>query len=194
MHPQLRAIANDLEAATHRLHALAQRTPAEWWTRRVDPDRWSVGECVAHLNLTSRAFLPHFRRALDDPALRSVPAPARFRMGFLARMLYLLVGPVPSLLGVPLGIRVRTSGALVPAGDLPKEASIAEFEQLQREVLDVLRESDGRPLHRMRIASPVDARAGYNMYGALAIVPRHQHRHLQQAEAVAASFPADRPA
>ena len=30
--------------------------------------------------------------------------------------------------------------------------------------------------------APIDARARYNLFAALGIVPRHQHRHLWQAE------------
>jgi len=46
------------------------------------------------------------------------------------------------------------------------------------------READGLPVDRIRIASPFDARLKYSLYAALTILPRHQHRHLWQAERV----------
>ena len=184
MHPQLQAIHDDLTAAQSRLDAIAAGTPDDRWSLRADPDRWSIGECVAHLNVTTKAFLPDFRRALADPSLQGAPAPERYRMDFLGRMLYSVVGPVKTVFGIRLAMKVKTQAAFVPLGNLPRDVTVAEFAALQRELLDVLRQSDGRPIDRVRIASPFDARVSYNMYSALAIVPRHQHRHLQQAEEV----------
>ena len=77
MHPQLQAIRDDLTAAQSRLDAIAASTPDDRWTMRAHPDRWSVGECVAHLNITTKAFLPDFRRALADPSLHGAPPPER---------------------------------------------------------------------------------------------------------------------
>lgn len=45
-----------------------------------------------------------------------------------------------------------------------------------------MREADGLPPGCLRIASPFDARLRYNLYSALSILPRHQRRHLWQAE------------
>lgn len=184
MHPQLQAIIADLEAAQQRLDALAARTPADRWAIRADPNRWSVGECIAHLNITSKAFLPGFHRALADPSLQGAPPPRRYRKGFLGGLLYRVVGPPMRLFGMALTMRVKTQASFVPSGDLPHETTIAEFGALQRELIEIVRQSDGRPIGRARIASPFDKRASYNMYAALAIVPRHQHRHLEQAEEV----------
>src|SRR5947208_13643555 len=55
MHPQLQPIADEYRSAQARLHELVRAVPAEQWPRRHDPARWSVAECVAHLNLTSMA-------------------------------------------------------------------------------------------------------------------------------------------
>lgn len=184
MHPQLAAVIADLEAASRRLHALSTAVPAEQWPVRADPKRWSVGECVAHLNLTSHAFLPDLRRAIADPVLTEMPAPARYPLGITGRLLYHLVGPVKRFMGVRLTIPVKTTAAFVPAGDLPREQIVAEFETLQRELVDITRASDGKPIQIAMVRSPFSARAMYNMYAALAIIPRHQHRHLQQAEEV----------
>ena len=184
MHPQLQAVHDDLTAAQRRLDALSAATPDDRWTLRAHPDRWSVGECVAHLNITTKAFLPDFRRALADPAFQGVPAPERYRMDFLGRMLYHVVGPVKKVFGIRLAMKVKTQASFVPLGNLPRDVTVAEFAALQRELLDVLRQSEGRPVDRMRVPSPFDTRVSYNMYSAMAIVPRHQHRHLEQAEEV----------
>ena len=61
---------------------------------------------------------------------------------------------------------------------------MTEFERLQTEQLALAREADGLPIHRVKIASPFNTRFYYNLFSALSILPRHQHRHLWQAEQV----------
>jgi len=36
----------------------------------------------------------------------------------------------------------------------------------------------------VRVTSPFNARVRYNLYACFTILPRHQHRHLWQAERV----------
>lgn len=73
VHPQLEAIADEFRTGGERLRKLVSAVPEQWWTRRADPDRWSVAECVAHLNLTAAAYLP----LLDDALARAQTLPAR---------------------------------------------------------------------------------------------------------------------
>ncbi|HEX4627748.1 MAG TPA: maleylpyruvate isomerase N-terminal domain-containing protein, partial [Gemmatimonadales bacterium] len=64
MHPQLESIADEYRAAQARLDGVVRAIPSGRWGRRSDPERWSVAECVAHLNLTSREYLPLLRDAI----------------------------------------------------------------------------------------------------------------------------------
>lgn len=121
MQRQLADIVRQFEDAGARLHRLADALPPDRWSRRNDPRRLSVAECVAHLNLTSRAYLPLIRRGLDE---------------------------------------------------------------LQAAQIRFVRAADGRPVDRVRITSPFDARLRYSLYSAFVILPRHQRRHIVQAERV----------
>jgi hypothetical protein len=77
MHPQLQLVADEFAAAQERLHTLAVSMPEEWWAKRADPARWSVGECVAHLNLTAEAYLSlRSALALQPVLLPHDPAPS----------------------------------------------------------------------------------------------------------------------
>ena len=183
MQPQLADVVADLERARARLHRLADALPAERWARRADPARWSVAECVAHLNLTARAYAPVLRAGLDEAAALGGPAPTRYRRDAVGWLVSRLVGPMPRIARWRIG-RMRTPAAFVPTGDLPRDATLREFDARQDELLGFVREADGRPLDRVRVTSPFDPRARYNLFAALAMQAPHQHRHLQQAEAV----------
>jgi hypothetical protein len=179
---QLAAVVAEFEAAQHRLHRVTATVPEARWAVRADPERWSVAECVAHLNLTSRAYLPLLREALERAralgARSSGAAPMRYRRDPIGWLLWRTAGP-PVRFG-----RLRTAAPFVPKGDLPREEVIAEFDRLQAEQVACVREADGLPLDRVRITSPFNARLHYNLFACLTILPRHQHRHLWQAERV----------
>ncbi len=81
--------------------------------------------------------------------------------------------------------KTKTAAAFVPSGERPIDALIADYERLQRELVALVRSADGLPIDRVKVHSPFDARARYNVYAALTILTRHQHRHLRQAEEAA---------
>ena len=177
MHPQLQTVADELAAAQRRLHRLADATAPAAWSRRADPDRWSAAECVAHLNLTALAFLPLMRRALDQAAGLGGGAPTRFRRDLTGWMLWRTAGP-------PVRFRVRTKAPFVPSGSEPLGQLLTAFDRLQAEQLQCVVQAEGRPIHRVKIASPFDPRLRYNLYACLTMLPRHQERHIWQAEQV----------
>lgn len=80
--------------------------------------------------------------------------------------------------------RVQTAPAFVPAGAPPAEAVTAEFERWQGVLLALLASADGLPIDKVTMTSPFNARMKYNIYAGFSAIPRHQHRHLQQAERV----------
>jgi hypothetical protein len=175
---QLAAIVDGFDSARARLHALAQDVPDDVWPRRRDPARWSVAECVAHLNLTSRAFLPLVREGIEEARRRPpVAGHGRYRRDFVGWVLWSTSGP-------PVRIRVKTTAAFVPTGTEPRIVLMSAFDELQARQVECVRDASGLPIDRVRITSPFDARVKYNLYACLTILPRHQHRHLWQAEQV----------
>lgn len=184
MHQQLIRITASFVDAQARLHRLAADVPEDRWATRADPHRWSVAECIEHLNMTSRVYLEPLRAAVATARALNQPAPRRYRQDFVGWLLSLFTRPMFRLGRWRFG-RMKTANAFVPVGDLPaKEDMIAEFDRLQAEQIMIARSSAGLPIDRVRITSPFDARVRYNAYSALVILPGHQHRHLEQAEDV----------
>lgn len=177
MHPQLREVADEFAAAQARLHRLADSLPEDWWPKRPEPGRWSVAECVAHLNLASRAYLPLLHQALERAAALDGTTPRRFRRDPTGWLLWRMAGP-------PVRYRVRTTAPFVPSGDARPADLVAAFDELQAQQIACVARADGLPLGRVRITSPFDRRLRYNLYSCLTILPRHQHRHLWQGERV----------
>ena len=183
MHAQLQIILDDLAAARERWQKLVRNTPDARWHERRDPARWSVAENIAHLNLSARAMQP----LLDDAAFRakalgSIGA-AKMKPALFGRMLAKMVGPVPRVLGFAMG-KVKTAAAFVPEGAQPRLDVSAEFERHLAAHQKSIRAADGLPLDQVKIESPFVKGAHYDGLSGWAIVVRHIHRHLDQAERI----------
>ena len=173
MNPQLQAVIDELHSASERLRRLADTVPAGRWAERPAPERWSVGECIAHLNLTSQAYIPKIAVILADAPRTG--APGRFRRDFLGWLIWRVLEPGK-------GGKAKTTAAFIPTGTEPAADIIATFEDLQRQQEEMIRQSAGMPLHKLKVGSPFSDKLKYSVYSALTILPRHQHRHLLQAE------------
>jgi hypothetical protein len=180
MHAELQAVLDEFDSALTRLHDLRVRAPEAAWPERPGPDRWSIAECVAHLNLTSTAYLPLLRAGLDEARRSGHKPSARFRRDLAGWLLWKSMGP-------PVRTKFKTTAPFVPRGDRPAGELVREFERLQAEVLDLARQADAVPVDRVRISSPFNTRLRYNLFAALSILARHQHRHLWQAEQIVRS-------
>ena len=170
MQRQLAAISESLESAQSRLRSWSDRVSERDWSRKPGPERWSAANCVEHLNLTSEAYVPLLRDALAEAReLGRSPTTLHYSRDALGWFMSMMIGPMRHIGKFRIG-RVKTT---------------SDFVRLQAELLTIVRNSDGLPIDRVRIVSPFGGKMRYNAYSALVIVARHQHRHLDQAEAAA---------
>jgi hypothetical protein len=177
VHAQLEAVIDEFKAAQARLHHLARAVPESAWSLRPDPARWSMAECVEHLNLTAEAYLPLLRAALGRGRRPGGSPPKRYRRDPLGWFMWRLAGP-------PVRYRTKTIAAFIPAAAVPLSQLLSEFDRLQAEQIGLVVLADGLKLGSLWITSPFDRRVRYNAYSCLTILPRHQHRHLWQAEQI----------
>ena len=78
--------------------------------------------------------------------------------------------------------KVATPPPFVPGSDLERASVCREFHRWQEEELQLVREAAGLAIDRVKIESPFAPGVFYNGYSALLILPRHELRHLVQAE------------
>jgi hypothetical protein len=172
---QLDEIISELNSASTRLRTLHARLAPGAWARRPLPESWSPGECVAHLNLTAIGMLPLLRRGVDDARRLGRPAAQRYRRDLVGWLIWRTTSS-------PGRFKAKTIPAFVPSSDRTPEEVMAEFDRLQAEQIAITREADGLPIDRVKMTSPFNPKLRYNIFAGLSILPRHQHRHLWQAE------------
>jgi hypothetical protein len=177
VHPQLDEIISEFNLASTRLRTLHASLAPGAWARRPSPENWSPGECVAHLNLTAIGMLPLLRKGLDDARRIGRAAGQHYRRDLVGWLLWRTISRHGRF-------KAKTIPAFVPSSDRSAQEIMAEFDRLQAEQIAVTREADGLPIDRVKMTSPFNAKVRYNIFAALSILPRHQHRHLWQAEQV----------
>jgi hypothetical protein len=177
---QLQAVIDDLTSARERLRALYRALPGDAWSQQPAENRWSAAECIAHLNLTSRALLPLLCAGLDEARVRGVRTAPRYRRDLVGWLVWQAMRPSG-------GLKTAALPAFVPPSALPLEDLLGEFERLQDELASCVRKAEGLAIEQVTVVSPFDARVKVNLYAALTLVARHQHRHLLQAERAAAA-------
>lgn len=183
MNSQLTALVAELEHAQARLDRLGDLLPEDRWGKRNDASRWSAGECVAHLNLTSEAYVPRIRKAIEEARALPPKKDDRYKPDAVGWLFGKMVGPLPKIGSVRIG-RVKTTPEFVPRGSFPKQQLLADFKRLQLELIGLVKECDGLQIDRVKITSPFGEKVRYNCYSALVLLPRHEERHLEQAEMV----------
>jgi DinB superfamily len=180
----LAASRNELNANTSRLHALVDTMDDATWRARPSADRWSVAECIEHLNLTSRAYVPVLRDALRDGRARGLTNPAASnRVDLFGWLLVKSMEPP-----VRRRRRMKTPAPFVPPAIEPRERAVSEYEALQQALIGVLTEAEGLAISKIKLRSPFNARIRYSVYSALRIITAHQRRHLWQAEQTRAAL------
>ena len=183
MHSQIAEVIGAFEHAQERLDKFIEAIPEARWAARNDPARWSPAECVAHLNLTNSAYVPRIRKGLEEARKLPRAHGRKYKADWLGMMFSTMVGPLPKIGKTRIG-RVKTTAPFVPTGTFPRQQLVAEFKRIQLELIAMARESDGLAIDKVKIASPFGEKIHYSVYSAFIILPRHEERHIQQAELV----------
>jgi hypothetical protein len=185
-HPQLAAILRELEDATAHTRKLAETVDEAQFQQRPATGAWSIAECLAHLNLTTRAYLPLIDEALKSSQGPQLPVTHRYRRDLKGWLLGWAMEP-------PFRMKIKTTAPFVPSSTQNRQEITAEFEALQNGLAQRVADVNGCDLGKIKLASPFDSRMKYNLYACLRIIPAHQRRHLWQADNVLAQVNKQRP-
>ncbi|MCC6745689.1 MAG: DinB family protein [Acidobacteria bacterium] len=178
---QLEKFLSDLEDVSRLFGELVSSIPADRAVLRPDAASWSVADNIAHLSLTTEAFLPILEAAALDAKEKGVTGFGPFGMGIVSRVLLWLVDPWT-------GIRTKTKPAFEPVETGSAENEMQRFLELQARLAKTIALFDGLAIDKLKVVSPFASRVKYTVIGAFAIVCAHQRRHLLQAERAAAAI------
>ncbi|MCB9892838.1 MAG: DinB family protein [Planctomycetes bacterium] len=168
------------EDALKRMEALVAGLTAEQANFKPAPKKWSIGECLAHVNISNRLYAAKLEAAIAkarDKGLTGAPPYGRGK--FLGRFILnnLRQGAAAPKVPAPGTFKPTTS-----THDL--QQLTAEFRQHLTSLCRVAEQADGLALGRIKFATPVAPIGRVTAAQAFEMMNLHTHRHLGQAERV----------
>ncbi|HVZ41953.1 MAG TPA: DinB family protein [Candidatus Kapabacteria bacterium] len=147
----------------------------EQFNWRPEPHRWSIGDCINHLNIVGHAYIPLLEKAIAEGRAAGRTASSPFRHGWLGN---LFVGTMEP----PVRMKVRAPRMMqVLTAQHDLDAEEKEFMRQQDEFCRLVGEADGLDLGKIRITSVVTRLLRLSLGQWFWFVVAHERRHLWQA-------------
>jgi hypothetical protein len=174
---QFERLANDADA----LVAPLNEAQFVW---QPAANRWSIAQCLDHLNATARVYLPLLDEGIADAIRQGLYREGPFKYWWLARVFVKLLEPPPRF-------RTKAPGAFLPPPARTRQQIMAAFRAYQVQYVDRLRQATGLDLARARVRSPAASWIYMPLGSGFAVMAAHERRHLWQARRVldASGFP-----
>jgi hypothetical protein len=167
----------DLLSVNAEAVALCEGLTPEQIGRRTDPGKWSIGENLLHLCITSEVFMPAVDRAIAETRRRGLRSAGPFRLNWYGRLLVRYVEPPPL-------IRLPAPKPLRPAAGGPLDDVLEKFLGKQAMVQQRIEDADGLDLQGFRFGSPLASYVRMNLLEFFSVGNGHSRRHLWQAAGV----------
>ncbi|HEX2327913.1 MAG TPA: DinB family protein [Candidatus Angelobacter sp.] len=171
------ALSRQVTDCRNRLNELIKDLSPEQLVRRPDPAKWSVAECIAHLNATAALVQKIFRKGIDRARARNLKGAGPFPYGWRGHLLIWIAEPPPKF-------RIPAPKSVAPPLAIQDpERLVSDFMRAQEGWEGIVKEAEGLDLYRItcaRLSSPFRCQ----MSGGLMWMMAHQRRHLWQAENV----------
>jgi hypothetical protein len=145
---------------------------------RPAPGRWSVGECLMHLAVSTDAALSAIDRAIALAQQRAWPPAGPYHYGWFTRWMVQSMEPPPKR-------RMRTFPIFTPpSAPLRRDDVLRALSESRDRLLERARAALGVNLKRAVVVSPASRLFRMPLGGYFAFLAAHDRRHLWQARQV----------
>jgi hypothetical protein len=176
--PELDNFRRELEQISADGDALVRELTDDNFNWQPAPTRWSIAQCIEHLNATARAYLPMLDEGIADAIRRGQYGQGPFRYSLLGRLMARSQEPPPRF-------KFKSPRTFPPPPSRAKQETMAAFRAYQVQYVDRLRQANGLDLSRARARSPAAyAWLRIPLGSAFALITAHERRHLWQARRV----------
>ncbi len=166
-----------IERIKGRCEALVAGIDNEAFNWKPEERRWSICECLDHLNISAGLYLPLIDKALAKSRSQGL-------LGYVPARRSLIGGWIIRFIEPPPNGRARAPKVFRPQGGQLLESVVPRFMDLQDQVVEWLRQANGVDLWRTKVRSPALALLRLSLGEIFALITAHERRHLWQAEQV----------
>jgi len=172
--PQLDKIQRELEALSRQAQEVTHGLTEEQFNWRPFANRWSIAECLAHLNLQGSELLPTLDKAINQARNRSLFSWGPFKVSWLGR--WFIKGTEP-----PVRWRRRSPERQVPPQGQSINVVLPGLLDLHRRISDLMNGANGMDLSKIKVAPPGGPLISLNLLEMFMYLAAHERRHIDQA-------------
>jgi hypothetical protein len=172
----------EMEANVSHVESLTHGLSESQFNWKPEPGRWSMAECIAHLNIVNSGDLVPLESAIAAGRASHRTGEGPFTYSFLARKFVSTMEPTSKR-------KFKTRKAYVPTAHVDKDETVREYRRISSELRRLAKSADG--LHLARVKTTMSALPGVlrvlfkiPVGARLHLITAHDRRHLSQAEQV----------
>jgi hypothetical protein len=138
---------------------------------------WSVGECIQHLNITLKEYLPNLEAAVNDADQMEFAMKDPLKYSLMGRFLRKMDPPVKLKLKSPKMFKPEKS-------NLNVSELLKDYKVLHEQLLNFIKKSELIDLNKTKFPSPVTSLIKVRAGEYFEFTAAHERRHLWQAKKV----------
>jgi len=139
------------------------------------PEKWSIGQCIQHINMISRHWHKQFEKVLKG-GIRSENN-AEYNSGFLGKYILKVMTPIATK-------KFKTPNLFQPHFLVNGKVALDEFLDFQKRFIDLAEKLRNYDLEKNKLDSTIYPIIQIKLGDAFEINSRHTARHLNQALSV----------
>ena len=178
--PEVDGYKQQFERLAEEADALVRPLTEEQFIWRPAHGSWSISECIDHLNVTARLYLPQLDEGIAEAIRRGLYAEGPFTHDLIGRFFVRTMEP-------PARISLKAPSSFHPVVHRSRSEIMAAFRAYQVQFVDRLRQASGLDLRRAKVHSPASTWIKMSLNSGFALMAAHERRHLWQAQRVIAT-------
>lgn len=150
------------------------------------PGKWSINQCLQHLNITGEHYLPRIKQSIEVSVCKCQKISFVYKSGWLGEIA--VNGTKPTKEGViPKPMKTFQKAFDPQALALNEKSAIPEFIMQQEQLLHYLQQAKSVNLNRNKITSLIPI-LRFRLGDAFRFLIAHEQRHILQAKNVLAEL------
>jgi hypothetical protein len=141
------------------------------------PGRWSIGECLEHLNVTARLYWPVIAQAINQAKAQGWMSKGPYKHGWFGKLFVRSAEP-------PVKMKFKAPRRFRPPADQPLAQVYPQFVSFQDRLLDLICDANGVDLGRPKVQLPATKLIKLTLGQGFGLIMAHERRHLWQARQV----------
>jgi hypothetical protein len=156
-----------------------QKMPLELFHKRPKPEAWSAAQCLEHLNIYGRYYLPALEKAIESAEKKGFQPTENYTSGWIGNYFYHQI--LPNTEGGLKG-KMKAPAHAIPTHQPDARAMVAEFIDQQETMLKLIERARKINIGKVRVPISIMKWLKLKVGDTFLFMTAHHLRHILQAE------------